>query len=47
MLPPVHIIKNAILNFDEYAINKEGIEVRNLDLEWCSGAASKAAVSYF
>ncbi|XP_078067130.1 FH1/FH2 domain-containing protein 1 isoform X5 [Mustelus asterias] len=26
VLPPVHIIKNAILNFDEYAINKEGIE---------------------
>ncbi|XP_063294025.1 FH1/FH2 domain-containing protein 1 isoform X2 [Pelobates fuscus] len=26
VLPPVHIIKTAILNFDEYAINKEGIE---------------------
>ncbi|XP_078256438.1 FH1/FH2 domain-containing protein 1 isoform X3 [Rhinoraja longicauda] len=26
VLPPIHIIKNAILNFDEYAINKEGIE---------------------
>nr|XP_020653529.1 FH1/FH2 domain-containing protein 1 [Pogona vitticeps] len=25
-LPPVHIIKMAILNFDEFAINKEGIE---------------------
>ncbi|XP_069595439.1 FH1/FH2 domain-containing protein 1 isoform X2 [Ranitomeya imitator] len=26
VLPTVHIIKTAILNFDEYAINKEGIE---------------------
>ncbi|XP_066493027.1 FH1/FH2 domain-containing protein 1 isoform X2 [Tiliqua scincoides] len=26
VLPPVHIIKTAILNFDEFAINKEGIE---------------------
>ncbi|XP_069460558.1 FH1/FH2 domain-containing protein 1-like isoform X2 [Ambystoma mexicanum] len=26
VLPAVHIIKNAILNFDEFAINKEGIE---------------------
>ncbi|XP_062817716.1 FH1/FH2 domain-containing protein 1 isoform X2 [Anolis carolinensis] len=26
VLPPVHIIKQAILNFDEFAINKEGIE---------------------
>uniref|UniRef100_A0A8C5QTK4 Formin homology 2 domain containing 1 n=1 Tax=Leptobrachium leishanense TaxID=445787 RepID=A0A8C5QTK4_9ANUR len=26
VLPPVHIIKTAIMNFDEYAINKEGIE---------------------
>ncbi|XP_042293939.1 FH1/FH2 domain-containing protein 1 isoform X2 [Sceloporus undulatus] len=26
VLPPVHIIKLAILNFDEFAINKEGIE---------------------
>uniref|UniRef100_A0A4W3IGW3 Formin homology 2 domain containing 1 n=1 Tax=Callorhinchus milii TaxID=7868 RepID=A0A4W3IGW3_CALMI len=26
VLPALHIIKNAILNFDEYAINKEGIE---------------------
>ncbi|KAJ7312055.1 hypothetical protein JRQ81_006389 [Phrynocephalus forsythii] len=25
-LPPVHIIKTAILSFDEFAINKEGIE---------------------
>ncbi|XP_034974335.2 FH1/FH2 domain-containing protein 1 isoform X2 [Zootoca vivipara] len=25
-LPPVHIIKTAIVNFDEFAINKEGIE---------------------
>ncbi|XP_061450482.1 FH1/FH2 domain-containing protein 1 isoform X2 [Rhineura floridana] len=25
-LPPVHIIKTAIFNFDEFAINKEGIE---------------------
>lgn len=27
VLPTVHIIKTAILNFDEYAISKEGIEV--------------------
>ncbi|XP_053127423.1 FH1/FH2 domain-containing protein 1 isoform X2 [Hemicordylus capensis] len=26
VLPPVHIIKTAILNFDEFAISKEGIE---------------------
>ncbi|XP_043350732.1 FH1/FH2 domain-containing protein 1 isoform X1 [Dermochelys coriacea] len=26
VLPPTHIIKTAILNFDEFAINKEGIE---------------------
>ncbi|XP_023646104.2 FH1/FH2 domain-containing protein 1 isoform X1 [Paramormyrops kingsleyae] len=26
VLPAVHIIKTAILNFDEFAINKEGIE---------------------
>uniref|UniRef100_A0A8C8S2R0 Formin homology 2 domain containing 1 n=1 Tax=Pelusios castaneus TaxID=367368 RepID=A0A8C8S2R0_9SAUR len=26
VLPPAHIIKNAILSFDEFAINKEGIE---------------------
>lgn len=28
VLPPAHIIKTAILNFDEFAVNKEGIEVR-------------------
>ena len=27
VLPAVHVIKTAILNFDEFAINKEGIEV--------------------
>ncbi|KYO34816.1 FH1/FH2 domain-containing protein 1 [Alligator mississippiensis] len=26
VLPPAHIIKTAILNFDEFAVNKEGIE---------------------
>ncbi|XP_041078372.1 FH1/FH2 domain-containing protein 3-like [Polyodon spathula] len=26
VLPPAHIIKTAVLNFDEFAINKEGIE---------------------
>lgn len=26
-LPPPRTIKSAILNFDEYALNKEGIEV--------------------
>lgn len=28
VLPPPYIIKTAILNFDEFAITKEGIEVR-------------------
>lgn len=28
VLPPIHVIKTAILSFDEFAINKEGIEVR-------------------
>lgn len=27
VLPAVHVIKTAILNFDEFAIGKEGIEV--------------------
>lgn len=27
VLPAVHVIKAAILNFDEFAISKEGIEV--------------------
>ncbi|XP_074439431.1 FH1/FH2 domain-containing protein 1 isoform X1 [Larus michahellis] len=26
VLPPVHIIKTAVLSFDEFAVNKEGIE---------------------
>lgn len=26
-LPPVHVIKAALLNFDEFAISKDGIEV--------------------
>ncbi|KAF2976201.1 hypothetical protein EK904_006173 [Melospiza melodia maxima] len=26
VLPPVHIIKTAVLNFDEFAVSKEGIE---------------------
>ncbi|NXT64849.1 FHOD1 protein, partial [Chaetops frenatus] len=26
VLPPIHIIKTAVLNFDEFAVNKEGIE---------------------
>ncbi|KAM6430679.1 FH1/FH2 domain-containing protein 1 isoform 2-T2 [Liasis olivaceus] len=26
VLPPIHVIKTAILSFDEFAINKEGIE---------------------
>ena len=30
VLPPPRTIKTAILNFDEYALNKEGIEVRFL-----------------
>lgn len=29
VLPPPRTIKTAILNFDEYALNKEGIEVRD------------------
>ncbi len=28
VLPPPRTIKTAILNFDEYALNKEGIEVQ-------------------
>ena len=28
VLPAVHVIKTAILNFDEFAISKEGIEVK-------------------
>lgn len=31
VLPPPRTIKTAILNFDEYALNKEGIEVRDTD----------------
>lgn len=27
VLPAINVIKTAILNFDEFAINKEGIEV--------------------
>jgi len=27
VLPAVHVIKSAILTFDEFAISKEGIEV--------------------
>lgn len=30
VLPPPRTIKIAILNFDEYALNKEGIEVREV-----------------
>lgn len=30
VLPAVHVIKSAILSFDEFAINKEGIEVLHL-----------------
>ncbi|RMC09182.1 hypothetical protein DUI87_14189 [Hirundo rustica rustica] len=26
VLPPIHIIKTAVLNFDEFAVSKEGIE---------------------
>lgn len=26
-LPPVHVIKAALLNFDEFAVSKDGIEV--------------------
>lgn len=29
VLPHPRTIKTAILNFDEYALNKEGIEVKN------------------
>lgn len=27
VLPAIHVIKSAILSFDEFAISKEGIEV--------------------
>lgn len=30
VLPPPRTIKTAIVNFDEYALNKEGIEVQKL-----------------
>lgn len=26
-LPPVHVIKAALVNFDEFAVSKDGIEV--------------------
>lgn len=32
VLPPPRTIKTAILNFDEYALNKEGIEVSRAGL---------------
>ena len=40
VLPAIHVIKTAILNFDEFAITKEGIEVlpcfyhRGVLLDW-------------
>uniref|UniRef100_A0A4W5JKX9 Uncharacterized protein n=1 Tax=Hucho hucho TaxID=62062 RepID=A0A4W5JKX9_9TELE len=37
VLPPPRTIKTAILNFDEYALNKEGIEVRDDDDDDDSG----------
>lgn len=33
VLPPPRTIKTAILNFDEYALNKEGIEVSDGEME--------------
>lgn len=33
VLPPPRTIKTAILNFDEYALNKEGIEVSRAGLQ--------------
>ncbi len=36
VLPPPRTIKTAILNFDEYALNKEGIEVqKNTSVTFC------------
>lgn len=35
VLPPPRTIKIAILNFDEYALNKEGIEVSGLPSTVC------------
>lgn len=34
VLPPPRTIKTAILNFDEYALNKEGIEVSIFKRFW-------------
>lgn len=33
-LPPVHVIKAALLNFDEFAVSKDGIEVGGLALSF-------------
>lgn len=38
VLPPVHIIKTAVLNFDEFAVNKEGIEVSTREARPLQGA---------
>lgn len=45
VLPPPRTIKTAILNFDEYALNKEGIEVRkNTLITLCLGIMYNACL---
>lgn len=35
VLPAIHVIKSAILSFDEFAISKEGIEVWRRPTGFC------------
>lgn len=44
VLPPIHIIKTAVLNFDEFAVSKEGIEVSTRE---ATSAPLKSSVGDF
>lgn len=44
VLPPIHIIKTAVLNFDEFAVSKEGIEVRTRE---AGSAPLRSSVGHF
>lgn len=44
VLPPVHIIKTAVQNFDEFAVSKEGIEVSTRE---AGSDPLRASVGYF
>lgn len=44
VLPPVHIIKTAVLNFDEFAVSKEGIEVSTRE---AGSAPLRSSASHF